>query len=167
MYGYIYKSSSESYKCRPLELNPRLKKKMCFVISPIKSRNHNLPSEGITFDGGNSKFLQFLSGVTYLNVFFIRIRVWNGKPIKLILDHINGVNTDNRTKNLHLLCPNCDSQQLRTRGGANKNRVEKSTGGFSIKEKDGKKKYTLPAESADFSININDASLIYSKEKQE
>ena len=100
-------------------------------------------------------------------VFHKNSLVWNGKPIKLILDHINGVNTDNRTKNLHLLCPNCDSQQLRTRGGANKNRVEKSTGGFSIKEKDGKKKYTLPAESADFSININDASLIYSKEKQE
>lgn len=36
---------------------------------------------------------------------------WNGKPIVLILDHINGVNNDNRIDNLRFLCPNCNSQQ--------------------------------------------------------
>jgi hypothetical protein len=35
---------------------------------------------------------------------------WNGKKIILELDHINGVNNDNRIKNLRLLCPNCHSQ---------------------------------------------------------
>ena len=35
---------------------------------------------------------------------------WNGYPISLQLDHINGVNTDNRLKNLRILCPNCHSQ---------------------------------------------------------
>jgi 5-methylcytosine-specific restriction endonuclease McrA len=36
--------------------------------------------------------------------------VWNGKPLALHLDHINGVNNDNRIENLRLLCPNCHSQ---------------------------------------------------------
>lgn len=36
--------------------------------------------------------------------------VWNGKPIQLQLDHINGKNTDNRIENLRYLCPNCHSQ---------------------------------------------------------
>jgi Zn finger protein HypA/HybF involved in hydrogenase expression len=36
--------------------------------------------------------------------------VWNGKELKLHLDHINGDNADNRIENLQLLCPNCHSQ---------------------------------------------------------
>jgi Zn finger protein HypA/HybF involved in hydrogenase expression len=35
---------------------------------------------------------------------------WLGKPISLELDHINGVNNDNRIINLRILCPNCHSQ---------------------------------------------------------
>lgn len=37
--------------------------------------------------------------------------VHNGKPLVLVLDHANGVNNDNRRRNLRLLCPNCNSQQ--------------------------------------------------------
>lgn len=36
--------------------------------------------------------------------------VWNGKPIVLQLEHINGIHNDNRFENLSLLCPNCHSQ---------------------------------------------------------
>ena len=35
---------------------------------------------------------------------------WQGKPMPLILDHINGVNNDNRLENLRFVCSNCDSQ---------------------------------------------------------
>jgi len=36
---------------------------------------------------------------------------WNGKPLVMVLDHINGVHNDNRRNNLRMLCPNCNSQQ--------------------------------------------------------
>ena len=38
------------------------------------------------------------------------ITEWNGKPIVLQLDHINGNNRDHMIENLRLLCPNCHSQ---------------------------------------------------------
>lgn len=34
---------------------------------------------------------------------------WLGKPITLEIDHINGINSDNRRENLEGLCPNCHS----------------------------------------------------------
>lgn len=35
---------------------------------------------------------------------------WNGKPLVLQLDHINGSNTDNRIENLRIVCGHCHSQ---------------------------------------------------------
>lgn len=48
---------------------------------------------------------------------------WNGLPLVLVLDHVNGVNNDNRVENLRMLCPNCNSQQL-TFAGRNRERAE-------------------------------------------
>ena len=36
--------------------------------------------------------------------------IWKDKKITLELDHINGINNDNRLINLRFLCPNCHSQ---------------------------------------------------------
>ena len=47
---------------------------------------------------------------------------WNGKKMSLILDHINGVNNDNRLENLRIVCPNCNAT-LDTHGGKNKKKV--------------------------------------------
>lgn len=45
---------------------------------------------------------------------------WNGKPLSLHLDHINGINNDNRLENLRFLCPNCHSQTETYSGKNNK-----------------------------------------------
>jgi hypothetical protein len=45
-----------------------------------------------------------------------RRKTWLGKPISLELDHINGINTDNRINNLRIICPNCHAQTTNYRG---------------------------------------------------
>lgn len=46
---------------------------------------------------------------------------WQGQELSLILDHINGINNDDRIENLRWVCPNCN-QQLDTTGSRNPNR---------------------------------------------
>ncbi len=78
--------------------------------------------------------------------------IWNGQELKLTVDHKNGVNSDDRLRNLQLLCPNC-SAQLSTHGGRNRGRVRKSAGGFAILNKEsGLNAYTLVAESGKYEI---------------
>lgn len=38
------------------------------------------------------------------------LKDWQHKKITLQIDHINGINDDNRLENLRFLCPNCHSQ---------------------------------------------------------
>lgn len=35
---------------------------------------------------------------------------WNGLPLVLRMDHVNGIRNDHRLDNLRFVCPNCDSQ---------------------------------------------------------
>lgn len=58
---------------------------------------------------------------------------WNGKIIILDLDHINGINSDNRLENLRFLCPNCHSQTP-TYKGRNKNKGVKLVSDENILE---------------------------------
>lgn len=44
--------------------------------------------------------------------------MWFGKPMSLILDHVNGQANDNRLENLRIVCPNC-AATLETHCGRN------------------------------------------------
>jgi hypothetical protein len=41
---------------------------------------------------------------------------WNGRPIPLELDPVNGRRDDNRLENLRIVCPNCHAQTSTYRG---------------------------------------------------
>ena len=45
--------------------------------------------------------------------------VWQGRPMKLQIDHRNGKRWDNRRENIRFICPNCHSQ-TETFGSKNK-----------------------------------------------
>lgn len=66
-----------------------------------------------------------------------KILEWQGKDLSLHIDHINGVNNDNRLENLRLLCPNCHSQ---TDTYAGKNKTRAKTDFFPVEKKKGKSK---------------------------
>ncbi len=51
--------------------------------------------------------------------------IWQNKPLTLILDHINGINNDDRLENLRWVCPNCN-QQLETTNGSNIKRLRQA-----------------------------------------
>ena len=46
---------------------------------------------------------------------------WNNQELTLILDHINGINNDDRLENLRWVCPNCNIQLPTTNRRKNKN----------------------------------------------
>lgn len=61
-----------------------------------------------------------------------QLPIWNGKPLTLQLDHINGDNHDNRLENLRLLCPNCHTQTETYSGRNNKKKYNCSKCGKVI-----------------------------------
>jgi len=78
--------------------------------------------------------------------------MWNGAPAELRVDHIDGCNFNNRTKNLRLLCVACDAQQP-TSGGRNRGRIQRSpTGaGYSMLDREtGLRHYRMPVKPGHF-----------------
>lgn len=84
---------------------------------------------------------------------------WNGKELKLILDHINGVCGDNYPNNLRLLCPNCNSQQA-THGGGNKGRVVMTGSMYGINKGNGLRDYVVPVKPSQMNITVSDLEVV-------
>lgn len=66
--------------------------------------------ENSSFVGGTALTPRLLAMGWAYRCSWCEIDEWRGKPLVLHLDHINGINNDNRLVNLRLLCPNCHSQ---------------------------------------------------------
>lgn len=107
------------------------------------SLDHFLGAKGKRGGGNNQRYKLeeiLIENSTYYNRDRLKIRLlssglltehcyicgmlpeWQGKKLSLHLDHINGVNNDNRIENLRLLCPNCHSQTI-TYSGRNRKKI--------------------------------------------
>ena len=70
---------------------------------------------------------QFVTKRDGYNCKICGISEWNGKPIVLWTDHIDGDASNNSPDNFRLVCPNCDSQS-ETFGGKNRGSGRKARG---------------------------------------
>src|SRR5215210_1557009 len=77
------------------------------LATPRKGLNEILV-EGSTYHRGQLKRRLFDEGIKQRRCELCgQGELWRGRRISLILDHINGVSTDNRLGNLRIVCPNC------------------------------------------------------------
>ena len=66
--------------------------------------------EGSSVQSSNLKARLFKEGLKEKVCEICGLTEWLGEPAPLALDHINGVNNDNRLENLRILCYNCHGQ---------------------------------------------------------
>ena len=85
--------------------------------------------------------------------------IWNGTPIGLDVDHINGNRRNNTLNNLRLLCPNCHRQQATSAGRNIGSTVLHEDGWSHTSRQDGKSEHLVKLESGVYGSSGMDADL--------
>lgn len=88
----------------------------------ITTRPHGMPLDVLLLRGGsrrNVKMRLLRAGLLQNRCQQCGLSEWQGRPLSIHIDHINGEKRDHRLENLRMLCPNCHSQTA-TYGGRNK-----------------------------------------------
>ncbi len=79
----------------------------------IKTRKHTVNTslkENVKVSSYRLRNLAIEAGLEYKCQICGQNDNWNNIKLVLPLDHINGINTDNKITNLRFLCPNCHTQ---------------------------------------------------------
>jgi len=107
-------SYCSNLKCGKFTFNPKYcsiectKKSQVFKIrvsdKKAFSKNSTFPRQHLKARILKKKLIEYICAICGID------SMWQNKPMPLILDHINGINNDNRLKNLRFVCSNCDSQ---------------------------------------------------------
>jgi 5-methylcytosine-specific restriction endonuclease McrA len=86
---------------------PHLHKKLGITS---KKSNEDIFHKNSVYDRKDLKRKIIKEGILEYKCSMCGIFEWMDKPLSLQLDHINGINNDNRIENLRFLCPNCHTQ---------------------------------------------------------
>jgi 5-methylcytosine-specific restriction endonuclease McrA len=86
---------------------PHLYKKLGITS---KKSNQDIFHKNSVYDRKDLKRKIIKEGILEYKCSMCGISEWMNKPLSLQLDHINGINNDNRLENLRFLCPNCHTQ---------------------------------------------------------
>lgn len=78
--------------------------------------------------------------------------MWNNKPLKLEIDHINGIHNDNRIENLRWVCPNCHSQTSTYKKGKNYSDKDDSVQDLLLQQLYNKLTNSTPQVNAEFKV---------------
>lgn len=109
--GYGYTSLKKRIKELNINLDLFLLNKFNFLKTNLSNSLEDVLVENSKYSRATLKKRLFKEGLLKEECSSCGLGTeWNGKPIVLQLDHINGVNNDNRLENLRILCPNCHSQ---------------------------------------------------------
>lgn len=93
--------------------------------SHLKNKRHNwaikkdlklILTENSSYNSNHLRNRLIKEGYFQPHCYSCSLSQWLNQPIRLELEHINGVNNDNRLSNLTILCPNCHSLTSTYRG---------------------------------------------------